>query len=155
MSDEIKKKLLQAQHSQQLLTLLSSVPHLKFLQYAEEQDLISPNSVWERISQINMQPTSKISVDILESDLSAWLFECLKKLNTGNTCYLSVGGLGDLPWAKVHVVNSSEWLVSLWNTLKSHDLVILSEDLSTLVGFTEEEYFYEVFIQDLPLEGKK
>jgi hypothetical protein len=68
------------------------------------------------------------------------------KAKIAKTCYLSLGGFGELPWAKLAVTSGSQWLVDLWHRLESHEMILMNEEKDVALGFMEEEYTFEAYL---------
>lgn len=145
--EQIRENYEKKQASKKLSVLLTSIQTLKFIEYADpEETSISTTDAWKRCSLIDLKPTTSINEEANKHDLSQWLVEVLQTSEISNMCYLSISETGSLPWAKILIDNSGDWLIDLWYHLGSHNFVILSSNQKTLLGFSDEEYSYEAFI---------
>ncbi len=135
--------------SKKLQDLLSSVEGMKWMGYSEDTETpFPPSSFWQRIIKIDAEPSAKIPKETADEELLLWLMECFQQLNSGSSCYLSIGGLNQLPWAKVQINERSDWLLTLWNK-GVREFIILSADQSSMLGVTQEEYYYFAYLEAL------
>lgn len=148
MSEELKARLRLTLNLKTLNSILFNCKYLNFIEYVEYSQPPIPNSVWEIIAKFDANPYHKFPIASFFKNLSFQFNKILKTLRIDNEIYLSLGGLGDLPWAKVKIVSEDRWLMELWN-LGYHEFIILSSQKDKIVGFLEEEDYYETYIIDI------
>lgn len=124
------------QEREQLVTLLSSLPQMRFLGFVDETDHVpSAWNLWQQIISTSTAPTSKISYHVRESEHQAWLNDQARQAQLGSCCYLSFEMY--LPWAAVEAV-SSDWLRALWDQPQVSSLIILNWEQSRMLGLWKD-----------------
>jgi len=151
-SQKLKDKLAEialVHTSKKLQELLLSVEGLKWMGYTESMETpFPPSSFWQRIIRIDAEPYAKIPKTTPDAELSLWLMECVRQLKLGSSCYLSVGGFNQLPWARIQIEVSNNWLLTLWNR-GIREFVVLSFDQSSMLGITQEEWYYFAYLETI------
>ena len=136
--------------SNRLKTLLASVGELTFQGFvADLEEPIDIGMLWRAIAHYDAVPSSKIERNSLKADLSKWIRNCLANVNINGYCYLSIGSLGDLPWARVSVDPNGDWLLALWEQLNYHDMMIMTSNKDVILTFIEEEHGFEAYIKNV------
>jgi hypothetical protein len=144
MLNQTNDRLLFARSSSKMKALLRSVKAFISMTFVEgEKVSIAPSTVWQTINKIGAASSKEIERNAPNYQVTRWLTDCSQPF--GNECYLVIGGFG-LPWAKVRFSNKSEWLLELWEILESKDFVIMSMHQTVIVGFIEDEHFYEAHV---------
>lgn len=102
-----------------------------------------PSSVVEEVRNfwnIDTEPVDVISDETGPPELAEWMEGHLARQGVGSTCYVSTH-LSIKPW--IECTQIPGWTRALHTVLP--DPVILSHDLSTVVGFIELEYHYAIY----------
>lgn len=147
LPEDLQHTLQVHQASKQLKELLASIEGLQFTRFIAESELLVPAEVLGDMYRIAVQPFSRVSISAPQDEVEGWLRACLARMKVYDHCYLKIGDLADAPWTEAHLTASGGWLVALWNRLMNHELVILSLEQATLLGFFEEEYHYEAHLR--------
>ncbi len=113
--------------------------------------VIDPQSLWARVARVDARPTGTIAADALDAELLAWVAETMRHLRLDPDCFVSFGGLGLSPWARVVPRRGPASLAELWLSLPQREMLVLASDQAAYGAITEEEDAYHAFIG--PLTG--
>ena len=136
-----------AKASKRLSPLIASVESISFIGFSDDSDnMIVPLFLWKKLASFETRPSSKVKDKSSTEELNDWLMDSLKKANIGKECYLSIGEFGELPWTKVQVCGSNDWIRLLWDQLETHEFIILASNKNSYLGLIEDEDHYEAHI---------
>jgi hypothetical protein len=132
----------------QFIALLDSVRSIQLMGFVEKErsECIDPMVAWKAFASYDAIPSATLGSEATQEELSAWLQSLAVKTKIAKTCYLSLGGFGELPWAKLTVKSGSQWLMDLWDRLESHEMILMNEEKDVILGFMEEEYVFEAYL---------
>jgi hypothetical protein len=148
MSEELRDRLRLKLSLKALDNILSTCKSLNFIGYLEDSETPAANLIWGKIAGFNVDPSQKIPMDLSSDEINIQLQRIIKELNIEHEIYLSIGGMGKLPWVKVKIVPESSWLTDLWE-FSHHEFIILNSKKDKAVVLLEEEDCYEMYIVDI------
>lgn len=147
--DGPRERYLFSQNLRRVQELLISVPSVTWLGLVVDEFSITPTSLWKSIVNIDSEPTTKIPGNLPKHEIDEWLKNCLHQVGSVTEYYLSIGGMGMLPWIKIGVSTGEQWILDIWDLANVHDMLIVPVSQFQMLAITSEEWYYYAFIQKI------
>jgi hypothetical protein len=112
----------------------------------DPQPSVSSWDLFRRINLWDAAPSTRISIHAEESALESWVTGCLGRLGEAEEYFIALTEFWGLPWAKIRVQKQSAWLFHLWEQLQPRELLLLSPDQDSMLGFIDEESHYLAYL---------
>ena len=145
-------RALKQEEARSFLTSFNSLEMLGFP--AEDEEIAAPNHLKEKIFLSDQAPVSRIRGCYPPSyyaanaeDLAAWLQDCCQSFSAGKEYWIVFGEFfGLIRWAKIRVLDTSNWLFEIWRWTDFENLMALSADKSEVFFIYRDEDFYEAYL---------
>lgn len=103
------------------------------------------SDVWAKFACSESFPIARLRCETSRPDLAVFVSEVLSATAEEQSCLISIGGFGNLPWLRTTFSDVHEGIRQIWNNLQAKELMCANCSGTLVRAISEEEYEYLAF----------
>lgn len=139
-----------------LESLCLRYPGIELVEFIDEPSGMTPKQAWAHVIMMESKPSIVFTDDRISDAQDSWwrLARSNRLLSDQETCLISIGGLGQLPWARIRLPERAPVFDIFAVDAGSPEFIVMNQAGDRLLAVTSEEHetwLYLVERQDAQL----